>query len=68
MNRFEAESSCSIMPFKVLLLVISIAIGTPLARQFGAANVFFVSGGLEVLLGIVAALVAGKVRQQFGKS
>jgi len=45
------------------LLVISIAIGTPLARQFGAANVFFVSGALEVLLGVTAALVAGKVRQ-----
>ena len=46
------------------LLVISIAIGTPLARKYGAANVFYASGGLEVLLGTVAFLLAGKIKQK----
>jgi MFS family permease len=43
------------------LIVLSIALGAPLAREYGAKDVFFVSGGLEIIVGIIAIAFAGKI-------
>ncbi len=43
------------------LIVVSIALGTPLAREHGAEAVFLVSGGLEILLGIVGIFWAKRI-------
>jgi len=43
------------------LIVLSIALGTPLAREHGAEAVFFVSGGLEVLLGLAGIFWAKRI-------
>ncbi len=44
------------------LIVLSIGIGAPVAREIGAMNVFLMSGGLEIVVGITAILLASKVR------
>jgi sugar phosphate permease len=46
------------------LIVLSIGLGAPFAREYGAKNVFFVSGGLEVVVGLTALLLAAKVRRK----
>lgn len=40
------------------LMVVSIAIGTPFARTYGSATIFYISGGLEVLVGLLAYRIA----------
>ncbi len=43
------------------LIVLSIALGAPLARQYGAESVFYVTGAMEVLVGGAAVMLAGKI-------
>lgn len=46
------------------LIVLSIGLGAPFAREYGAKNIFFVSGGLEVVVGLTALLLAARVRRK----
>lgn len=43
-------------------LMLSVIIGIPFAKMLGAGEMLVISGGVEVLIGLVAILVAGKIR------
>lgn len=50
------------------LIVLSIGLGAPLAREYGAKNVFFVSGALEIIVGLTAIVFANSLRNNHTKS